>query len=119
MRRIHLALPVIGLLLGGGAALAATGTGGTAPGTANGAANAMATSGRTATAGASSGKFATEGEAAKTCGATNVVWANTGTKVFHVQGDQYFGHTKRGAFMCKATATADGFHQSGQTAHKG
>ncbi len=97
MRRIHVVLPVIGLLLSGGAALAATGTTGTQAG----------------------GKFSAESDAAKSCGAGNVVWANTSTKVFHVQGDQYYGHTKRGAFMCKSTATADGFHQSGQTAHKG
>ncbi len=98
MRRIQIVLPVIGLLLSGGAALAATGTG-TAP--------------------ANGGKFSTESDAAKSCGAGNVVWANTSTKVFHVQGDQYYGHTKRGAFMCKSTATADGFHQSGQAARKG
>ena len=60
------------------------------------------------------GKFASESQAAQTCGASNVVWANTSTKVFHVQGDQYFGHTKHGAFMCKTTATAGGFHLSGQ-----
>jgi hypothetical protein len=98
MRRIQIVLPTVALLLSGGAALAATGTGGTQ---------------------AAGGKFSTESEAAKSCGAGNVVWANTSTKVFHVQGDQYYGHTKRGAFMCKSTATADGFHQSGQTAHKG
>jgi hypothetical protein len=88
--------------LSGGAALAATGAGGTQPrGT------------------QAAGKYSTESDAAKSCGAGNVVWANTSTKVFHVQGDQYYGHTKHGAFMCKATATADGFHQSGQTARKG
>jgi len=59
------------------------------------------------------GKFASEGEAAQSCGAANVVWANTSTKAFHLAGDQYFGHTKHGAFMCKTTATAGGFHLAG------
>jgi hypothetical protein len=141
MRRIHIALPVIGLLLSGGVALAATGTSAASPGTATttqsplsahppaghdstglaGRGTTATTSGKTSPSGTTGGKFANETEAAKGCGsAGNVVWANPGTKVFHVQGDQYFGHTKRGAFMCKSTATAEGFHPSGQTAaHKG
>lgn len=59
------------------------------------------------------GRFASEGEAAQSCGASNVVWANTSTKAYHLAGDQYFGHTKHGAFMCKTTATAGGFHLAG------
>jgi hypothetical protein len=145
MRRIHIALPVIGLLLSGGGALAATGTSAASPGTATttqsplssnsaaghaqpspegglaGRGTTATTSGKTSASGTTGGKFTNQSEAAKACGsAANVVWANPGTKVFHVQGDQYFGHTKRGAFMCKSTATAEGFHPSGQTAaHKG
>lgn len=149
MRALHIALPVIALLLSGGATLAATGTTDT---TAPGATTTQptttthhrrhsptspATSGSTETGAAAAttpttatpattaakttavttsgvGKFASESQAAQACGASNVVWANTSTKVFHVQGDQYFGHTKHGAFMCKTTATAGGFHLSGQ-----
>lgn len=59
-------------------------------------------------------KYASESQAAQACGASNVVWANTSTKALHAQGDQYFGHTKHGAFMCKNSATAAGFHMSGQ-----
>lgn len=138
MRCIHIALPVVGLLLGGGAAMAATGTSAASPGTETTVQSPLSTTharpgpngglaGRGTTA-TTSGKasitkgstFADQGAAAKACGsAANVVWANPGTKVFHVQGDQYFGHTKRGAFMCKSTATAEGYHASGQAAHKG
>ena len=110
MLRTWIILPILALSLGGGAALAATATTGTQ-------ANGPATSRGATTVG--SGKFSTESEAAKACGSSNVVWANTSTKVFHVQGDQYYGHTKHGAFMCKSTAAAAGFHQAGQTAHKG
>lgn len=59
-------------------------------------------------------KYPSESQAAQACGASNVVWANTSTKALHAPGDQYFGHTKHGAFMCKSTATAAGFHMSGQ-----
>ena len=119
MRRIQIVLPVAGLLLSTGAALAATGTGGTQAGAANPAATSQsARTGGGAASGPASGKFVTESEATKSCGASNVVWANSNTKVFHVQGDQYYGHTKHGAFMCKSAATASGFHQAGQTARK-
>lgn len=122
MRQIRVVLPVLAVLLSGGTALAATATtstqaNGPAASTGSAPASPSGKAGGRTTLG--SGKFSTESEAAKACGASNVVWGNTSTKVFHVQGDQYYGHTKRGAFMCKATATAGGFHQAGQTAHKG
>lgn len=122
MRRIHIALPVIGLLLSGGVAFAATGTSATSPGTSPGTQATTTTHTRMGTSTtAGGGKFASENEATKACGGSgNVVWGNAGTKVYHIQGDKYFGHTKRGAFMCKSTATAEGFHAPGEkTAHKG
>lgn len=91
------ALAFSALLVTGGAAFAATGTAATAtPGTAAG--------GRT---------FASQSEAARSCGASSVVWANTRSKAYHLEGDKYFGHTKHGAWMCMGTAKADGFHQAG------
>ncbi|GAC1423173.1 MAG: hypothetical protein NVSMB5_16950 [Candidatus Velthaea sp.] len=42
-----------------------------------------------------------------------VVWINTSTKVFHVQGDSYFGKTKAGKYACKSDAMAMGAHMSG------
>jgi len=125
MRTTWIILPALGLLLSGGAALAAAGAAGPQPSSPNigagppVAAPSSKAKGGGAAATAGGGKFTTEGEAAKACGAGNVVWGNASTKVFHVQGDQYYGHTKHGAFMCKSTATAEGFHQSGQTARKG
>jgi hypothetical protein len=106
MRTATLAL--LGLLMSGGMAMAATGTSSAAGATGSG-------TRMTGPAGAATGttRFASEAEAAKACGASNVVWANTSTKVYHLAGDKYFGHTKHGAWMCMGTAKAEGFHQSG------
>lgn len=97
---------------------AATETPGTsAPATTGQAATGTAPASTTHHGTASTGgvtKYASESQAAQACGASNVVWANTSTKALHAPGDQYFGHTKHGAFMCKNTATAAGFHMSGQ-----
>ena len=123
MRRTRLILPAAGLLLSGAAALAAAGTAGpqaSSPNAGAGSAVVAPSSKPRGGAAATTGStFATEGEAAKACGGANVVWGNASTKVFHVQEDRYYGHTKHGAFMCRSTATAEGFHQSGQTARKG
>ena len=39
-----------------------------------------------------------------------VVWVNTGTKVYHLQGDRYFGKTKAGMYACTSKAVAMGAH---------
>ncbi len=44
-----------------------------------------------------------------TCAAGDpVVWVNTSSKVFHVQGDSYYGKTKHGKYMCQTAAVAAG-----------
>ncbi len=50
-----------------------------------------------------------------TCAANDpVVWENlSSSKVYHVQGDKYFGATKKGQYACKSAADAAGFHASG------
>ena len=54
------------------------------------------------------------------CGAVQAVWVNLNTKVYHESGDQYYGKTKHGEYLCPAQAKAQGFHKgrrrSGQLA---
>ena len=62
-------------------------------------------------------QFQSEGAAKQACGADTVVWANTsGSKAWHVSGDKYYGHTKRGAYMCEQAAQQAGYHASGGAA---
>ena len=62
----------------------------------------------------SANQFQSEGAAKQGCGTDAVVWANTGgSKAWHVSGDKYYGHTKRGAYMCQQAAQQAGYHPSG------
>jgi hypothetical protein len=42
-----------------------------------------------------------------------VVWVNTSTHVYHLQGDPYYGKTKSGNYACESAAEASGAHASG------
>lgn len=46
------------------------------------------------------------------CGAQPPVWVNEHTKVFHLQGDPYYGRTKFGGYMCERDAVRAGYHQA-------
>ncbi len=44
------------------------------------------------------------------CGSEAPVWVNEHTKVYHMQGDPYYGHTKFGGYMCELDAVHAGYH---------
>ena len=47
-------------------------------------------------------------------GGAGLVWVNSETKVFHRQGDKYYGTTKRGKYMSEADAVKAGNHETKQ-----
>jgi helix-hairpin-helix protein len=47
-----------------------------------------------------------------------MVWVNLDTKVFHREGDRYYGNTKHGKFMTEADAVAAGYREAKTAAKK-
>jgi len=50
--------------------------------------------------------------------AKGMVWVNTETKVYHREGDRWYGTTKRGKYMNEADAIAAGYHASKEVVKK-
>jgi helix-hairpin-helix protein len=55
---------------------------------------------------------------AKTPPAKGMVWVNTDSKVFHREGDRWYGKTKAGKYMTEADALKDGYRPAKEGAAK-
>lgn len=56
--------------------------------------------------------FDTETAAQGHCPSDTVVWLNTNSRVYHLKGQVYYGHTKSGAYVCKKEADTAGDHET-------
>lgn len=56
--------------------------------------------------------------AAKAAPSKGMVWVNTDSKVFHREGDRWYGKTKQGKYMTEADALKDGYRPAKEGAAK-
>jgi hypothetical protein len=62
-------------------------------------------------------QYTTETLARVHCPTDTVVWANTGTGVYHFRDTAYYGNTKAGAYMCERAALAKGIRAARNEKH--
>ena len=62
-------------------------------------------------------QYTTETLARVHCPIDTVVWANTRSNIYHFRGDNNYGTTKRGAYMCERDALAGGIRQAKDEKH--
>lgn len=62
-------------------------------------------------------QYTTETLARVHCPTDTVVWANTRSNIYHFRGDNNYGTTKRGAYMCERDALAGGIRQAKNEKH--
>ncbi len=55
---------------------------------------------------------------AKAAPAKGMVWVNTATKVFHREGDRWYGKTKAGKYMTEEDALKEGYRPVKERAAK-
>jgi hypothetical protein len=55
---------------------------------------------------------------AKAAPSKGMVWVNTDSKVFHHEGDRWYGKTKQGKYMTEADALKDGYRPAKEGAAK-
>jgi hypothetical protein len=48
------------------------------------------------------------GGADMSCPGDKVVWVNTKSRIYHFQGERWFGNTQQGRYMCDHAAAAEG-----------
>ncbi|HXU21604.1 MAG TPA: hypothetical protein VN788_13555 [Verrucomicrobiae bacterium] len=52
--------------------------------------------------------FPNEVAAMRHCPGDTIVWLNTPTRIYHFKGERWYGHTKRGAYVCEKEAEQAG-----------
>lgn len=63
-------------------------------------------------AASSSSLYTSEDQAQAHCPHDSIVWLNLPTRVYHFQGQRWYGRTKNGAYVCKREADAAGARSS-------